>query len=40
MDKGLFWITVALVGVLGVWATKFIAAQTNVQGLRSFAGQL
>jgi len=36
----MFWVTVALVGVLGVYGVKFAAAQTNIQGLRSFAQAL
>lgn len=40
MDKILFWVMVALAGVLGVFATKAIAGQTSSQGLRSFAEKL
>lgn len=40
MDKIMFWVMVAIAGVLGVYATKFIAAQTNIQGLRTFAANL
>ncbi len=40
MSKFTFWIMVALVGVLGVWLTKFAAAQTNIAGLRGFAQAL
>lgn len=37
MDKLMFWVMVALAGVLGVFAVKALAAQTNIQGLRAFA---
>lgn len=40
MSKLTFWIMVGLVGVVSVWATKFIAAQTNISGLRGFAQAL
>lgn len=40
MDKILFWLMVAIAGVLGVYGTKFLAAQTNIQGLRAFAANL
>lgn len=40
MDKLMFWLMVALAGVLGVYGTKFVAAQTNIQGLRAFASNL
>lgn len=40
MEKILFWVMVALAGVLGVFATKAIAGQTSSEGLRSFAEKL
>lgn len=40
MAKLTFWVMVAIVGVLGVWITKFVAAQTNINGLRGFAQAL
>lgn len=40
MDKILFWLMVAVAGVLGVFATKVIAGQTSSQGLRDFAEKL
>lgn len=40
MDKLVFWGMVAVAGVLGVWGVKFLAAQTQVTGLRAFASQL
>ena len=40
MDKVLFWVMVAVAGVLGVFASKVIAGQTNSEGLRSFAEKL
>lgn len=40
MDKVMFWIMVGVAGVLGVFVTKAIAAQTNSEGLRSFAEKL
>jgi hypothetical protein len=36
----MFWLMVAIAGVLGVFATKLIAAQTSSEGLRSFAEKL
>ncbi len=39
-DKIMFWMMVALAGVIGVFTVKFIAAQTNIQGLRDFASTL
>lgn len=40
MDKVLFWVMVAFAGVLGVYATKLIAAQTKIAGLQKFAETL
>lgn len=40
MNKLTFWIMVGFVSVIAVWLTKFIAAQTNIQGLRGFAQAL
>lgn len=40
MDKLMFWVMVALAGVIGVFAVKFIAGQTNIQGLRAFAASI
>lgn len=40
MDKILFWVMVAIAGVLGVFATKAIAGQTSSEGFRSFAEKL
>lgn len=40
MDKILFWVMVAIAGVIGVFATKAIAGQTSSEGLRSFAEKL
>ncbi len=40
MDKLMFWVMVAIAGVLGVFATKAIAGQTSSEGLRSFAEKL
>lgn len=40
MDKVMFWVMVAIAGVLGVAAIKFIAAQTPITGLKTFADSL
>jgi hypothetical protein len=36
----MFWVMVAVAGVLGVFAVKFIAAQTQIAGLKTFADTL
>lgn len=40
MDKVMFWVMVALAGVLGVFAVKFAASQTQITGLKTFADTL
>lgn len=40
MNKITFWIMVGAVAVISVWLTKFVAAQTNISGLRGFAQAL
>ena len=37
MEKFTFWVMVAVVAIIGIYGLKFVAAQSNIDGLKSFA---
>ena len=40
MDKLGFWFMVGLVATIWIYLFKMVAANTNVQGLKDFAGTI
>lgn len=37
MEKFTFWVMVAVVAIIGIYVLKFVASQSNIDGLKSFA---
>lgn len=37
MGKAMFWLQVVIVAIVGIYVFKFIASQTGIEGLKSFA---
>lgn len=40
MEKAMFWLTVVIVSIVGIWAFKAIAGATGSQGLKQFAASI
>jgi hypothetical protein len=40
MGKVTFWVMVAVAAIIGIYVFKLIAAASNVEGLKNFAGSI
>lgn len=40
MDKFFFWVTVAVVAIIGIFVFKYLASISNIDGLKNFASQI
>lgn len=40
MDKAMFWLTVVIVSILGIWAFKAISGAVGPSGLKEFAASI
>lgn len=40
MEKFTFWVMVAVVAIIGIFVFKYVAAASNIEGLKSFADNI